>query len=122
MKILVTDTGYIIGQANESITFGLFENDPNYKWALDGGKGGYVIDGNIMATEVEDTIYKIYEVESIPDDYWSGKQIFVNGAFVENSNWREPEPAPPTLEERVSALEVAISDMANAITEGVNDV
>lgn len=102
MKILVTDTNYIIGQANESITFGLFENDPNHKWALDGGRNGYVIDGNVLATDIADTIYTIQEVDSIPDDYWIGKLLFVDGVFVENPYYVAP---PKTDAERIAELE-----------------
>ena len=122
MKLLVTLDNSIFGIADESIEFGLYENDPHHKWALDSGRNGYVIDGNVMATDIADTVYKIYDVESIPDDYWSGKLLFVDGKFVENPNWTEPVPAPPSIEERVANLEVAISDMSNAIMEGVNEV
>lgn len=105
MKILVTETNYIIGIANESITFGLFENDPNHKWALDGGRYGYVIDGNQMATDISDTVYKIYDVDAVPDDYWIGKMLFVDGEFVENPNWVEPPEPPKSDAERIAELE-----------------
>lgn len=119
MKILVAGNGYIVGQANESITFGLFENDPNHKWALDDGRNGYIIDGNVMATDVADTVYKIYEVDAVPEDYWNGKLLFVDGEFVKNPNWVAP---PKSDAERIAELEAQIDAMASAITEGVNAV
>lgn len=122
MKVLVMPNGYIIDSATESITFGLFENDPNHKWALDGGKKGYVIDGNVMATDIADTVYKVYEVDAVPEDYWNGKQIFVDGKFVDNPGWKEPEPAPLSVEERLTEMETRLDAMANAIVEGVNEV
>lgn len=132
MKVLVMPNGYIIDSATESITFGLFENDPNHKWALDGGKKGYVIDGNVMATDIVDTVYKVYEVDAVPEDYWSGKLLFVDGEFVENPNWVEPPEPPKSNEERIAELEAQLEqinntvaswdDIAEAVSSGVNEV
>lgn len=119
MKILVAIDNSILGIADESIEFGLYENDPNHKWALDNGRNGYVIDGNVMATDVADTVYKIYEVDAVPEDYWSGKMLFTDGKFVENPNWVAP---PKSDAERIAELEAQINAMASAITEGVNAV
>lgn len=108
MKVLVTTDNYIIGTATESITFGLFENDPNHKWALDGGRNGYIIDGNIMATNVSDTIYTIHEVDEIPEGYWKGQYFFENGEFIENTDWVEFIP-PKSDAERITELETIVA-------------
>jgi hypothetical protein len=115
MRLLVDENGNVIASAEESITFGLFENDPNHKWALDGGKKGYVIDGNVMATDIADTVYKVYEVDAVPEDYWCGKLLFVDGEFVENPNWVEPPEPPKSNEERIAELEAQNAELQASI-------
>ena len=117
MKILVNSKGYVIAHA-AGFLFGAWEEQDTIhgmivrKWKAEDENGNllsYYVDENPRAiTGAETPYFSVGEIEAFPDDYVMGKYLYLDGAFTLNPDWIEPEPS---LEERVSALEIYSADL-----------
>lgn len=117
MKTLVSTAGYIVYSA-DSFSFGPWEAADTlngvtvHKWKAEDTNGNllsYMIDENRAAIDGSaEPAYQIVEIESYPEDYVYGKYLYIDGAFVENPEWVEPEP---TAEERIAELEAQNAEM-----------
>jgi len=111
MKILTTSNGVIITSAH-NFAFGAWEEADKrngvitHKWKVEDENGNttlYIIDENLKAIDgTEEPMFKVYEVDEIPEGVEQGKYLFVDGAFVENPDYVEP---PKSDEERIAELE-----------------
>lgn len=118
MKILVTSKGLIVASGYNFI-FGAWDEQDKYygtvvrKWKrLDesGNVLGYMLDENPRAiTGAEKPYFSVVEIEEFPEDYVTGKYLYIDGAFTLNPDWVEPEP---TLEEEVETLKKTIAAQA----------
>lgn len=118
MNLLIKEN-IIIAYAPK-IEFGVYD-EPFEKWRLADEFDKtmyYMIDSNFI----------LVEGVELPADYEEGKYFFEDGQFVLNEEWCPPLPS---TEERIAELEKQIAElngeavwdeMANAITEGVNEV
>lgn len=63
----------------------------------------------------------VYEAEALPEDFANDKYLYINGEFVLNPDYDdgggEPDPEPAPSED-----EIAIDDIDEAYTEGVNSI
>lgn len=107
MKVLVTGDRLIAIAYN--IVFGAWEEADKvngvvvHKWKVEDENGnilGYWLDENQKSIDgSEEPTLKVYEVDEVPDDWNTGKYLFVDGEFVENPNYTEP---PKPIEARVT--------------------
>lgn len=131
MKILVTTSGHIICSAS-GFLFGAWEEADIIdgivvrKWkAMDDERNtiGYCIDENMLAIYgTDEPSCQVFEVEAFPDDYVDGKYLYVDGAFVENPDYVEPEP---TAEEKIATLEAKNAELEMKIAmqnEAMNEL
>lgn len=105
MKLLLAPTGHIIG-GGQSITFGVWEELDMIngisvcKWKFedeDENTTMYALDGSLDAAINDgEPVFHVVEVESIPDDCFTDKYLYVDGEFIDNPDYVEP---PKTLEE-----------------------
>ena len=117
MKILVSSNNLIISNAS-AFSFGAWEEADILngvvvrKWKTEDENGntlGYIIDENMNAINgSENPSYQVVEVETIPNDFVYGKYLYKSGKFVLNPDWEAPAPS---LEERVTELEVYNADL-----------
>lgn len=117
LNILVNTNGFVVFSA-DNFSFGAWEEADIlngvvvHKWKAEDETGnllGYIIDENRNAINgSESPSCQIFDIDGLPADYVSGKYLYINNEFVLNPEWVEPEP---TLEERVSELEVYNADL-----------
>lgn len=117
MKILVTRNGIIKGSAS-GFLFGAWEERDIkdgvtvHKWKSmndEGNLTGYVLDDDALAIYgMAEPSFQVFDIEAFPDDYVSGKYLFVGGAFVKNPDYVPPEPTP---EEKIAALEAKNAEL-----------
>ncbi len=116
-KILYTTDGIILLRG-ENIEYGLWEeSNDRCKWRARDENGKvimYALDTNMTAETEEECTLNLATVE-LPEDYGTSEYLYVDENFVKIE-------VPPTQEERISALEAMIDEMASAIIEGVNEV
>lgn len=128
MKILVASNGYVIAHA-AGFLFGAWEEKDiidgvvAHKWkAMDDERNilGFYIDSNKLALDGNDEpAFQVFEVEAFPDDYVSGKYLFIDDEFVENPDYVEPEPTP---EEKIAVQEAKIAELEEVVTLLIDDI
>lgn len=92
MIALIKDNFFVADEATK-IEFGIYD-EPFEKWALFDENGAvmyYVIDDGYAVVD--------YNEADKPEDYVPGKYMYIDGEFVPNPDWIEPEPS---IEEKVS--------------------
>jgi len=131
MKILVASTGRIEASASGFLFGAWEENDIKdgiavHKWKIMDSNGttvGYKIDDNALAIYgMAEPSFQVHEIEAFPDDYVSGKYLFIGGAFVENTGYVPPEPTP---DEKIAALEAKNTELEMKIAmqnEAMNEL
>ena len=128
MKILVSSEGFVVASAS-GFAFGAWEERDTlngvvvHKWKAEDADGNtcmYYIDENRGAIDGSATpAYTVHYVDEVPEGAGRGKYLYIDGEFVENPEYTEP---PKSDSERIADLEAQLEEMANAITEGVNEV
>ena len=128
MKILVASTGRIEASASGFLFGAWEENDIKdgiavHKWKIMDSNGttvGYKIDDNALAIYgIEEPSFQVHEIEAFPEDYVSGKYLFVDGAFVENPDYVPPEQTP---EERIAVQEAKIAELEEVVALLIDDI
>ena len=100
MKALKIDENNCVFLAGASdIILGTFEGE--YKYALYDGNGRLIC-------YALPTGASVIEYDELPNDYADFKYLYVNGEFVLNPEWHEPEPP---IEEKVYALQVEVEEL-----------
>lgn len=125
MKILVTSSGSIITTAF-NFEFGPWEENDTindkvvHKWKSEDENGnllGYVIDEKLDSIYgAEDPVCQIFEIESFPEDYVSGKYLYIDGAFTVNPDYKTPPMSREEMSNEIIKLNATIEAQAEEIT------
>lgn len=108
MQILYNKIDGAIMVIAPRLAYGIFDEPNVEKWAM------YDEENNIQNVFYlgHDLTSSGISVEDIPEDWGSGKYLFINGEIVPNPNWHEPEPSP---EEQISTLQEEIDELKELI-------
>lgn len=114
MNILYDSNG-VIEYIAPRIEYGVFDDSDISKWGFYDSNGNL---GNLFFMDANYATATIDE-EDIPEDYqpMDSKYLFIDGEFILNPDWHEPEPP---IEERVSTLEDNITNIELALTDIVD--
>lgn len=123
MKILVNTAGHIIASAND-FSFGAWEDQDTVHgmvvrkwkaWDKSGNVIGYYIDENPRAIiGAETPCFSVFTVMALPEDFVTGKYLYLDGEFTLNPDWTTPELS---LQDRVTALETQNKMLISCILE-----
>ena len=108
MKILYNKIDGRIMVIAHRLEYGIFDEPDVEKWAVynedDVFQNVFYLGRDLISSDIS--------AENIPEDWESGRYLFVNGEFVLNPDWHEPEPP---VEEKVAALQEKIEELMGII-------
>ena len=108
MKILYNQTNGNIMAIAHRFSYGIFDEPHVEKWAMYDEENNiqnvFYLGRNLVSSDINE--------ENIPEDWGSGKYLFVNGEIVPNPNWHEPEPP---IEDKVAALQEEIEELMELV-------